>query len=180
VGWNHSFVKDIGLIRGAATLQQKDWGAIITWKYSEHPYLDSGEAIYEQMLTAYETGAKYIVIFNYPYSDGNPYGTMFDEHFDALEKFWNDTIQSKVIHNSILADAVLVLPKNYGYGLRNPGDKIWGFWDPDEETPQVWSITQELLSRYGFRLDIVYDDSAFPVLGNYQNIYYWNQTLLLD
>lgn len=180
VGWNHSLVKDIGLIRGAATLQQKDWGAIITWKYLKPPYLDSGEAIYEQMISAYETGAKYIVIFNYPYSNDNPYGIMLDEHFEALEKFWNDTTQGKVTHDSILADAVLVLPKNYGFGLRNPEDKIWGFWGPDEKTPQVWSITQELLSRYGLRLDIVYNDSAFPVSDDYQNIYYWNQPVSFD
>ena len=141
------------------------------------PYLDSGEAIYSQMISAYEAGAKYIVIFNYPYSDGNPYGTMLDEHFEALAKLWNDTIQGKVTHGSTRADAVLVLPKNYGYGLRHPEDKIWGFWGPDEKTPQIWSISQELLSKYGLRLDIVYDDPAFPVAGKYQQIFYWNQTV---
>jgi hypothetical protein len=177
VGWNHSLVKDVGLLRGAATLQHKEWGAIITWKNTIPPYLDSGEAIYGQMISAYEAGAKYIVIFNYPYSDGNPYGIMFDEHFEALEKFWNDKWQGKITHGSTVADAVLVLPKNYGYGLRYPEDKIWGFWGPDEKSPQIWSISQELLSRYGYRLDIVYDDPEFPVEGKYQHIFYWNQTL---
>ena len=40
---------------------------MITWKYNETPYLDSGDEIYNQMLTSYEAGAKYIAIFDYPY-----------------------------------------------------------------------------------------------------------------
>jgi len=180
VGWNHSIVKDVGLIRGAAKLQNKDWGVIITWKYTNPPYLDNGEAIYGQMVSAYQAGAKYIVVFNYPYSEGNPYGTMLDEHFESLEKFWNNIRQGKVVHGSTIADAVLVLPKNYGYGLRYPEDNIWGFWGPDEKSPIVWSISQELLSSYGLRLDIVYDDPAFPVAGKYQQVYYWNQTVNFD
>lgn len=180
VGWNHSLVKDVGLIRGAATLQNKDWGAIITWKYTTPPYLGSGEEIYDQMISSYEAGAKYIVLFNYPYSGENPYGILYDEHFKALEKLWNDAIQGKVTQGSKLADVVLVLPKNYGYGLRHPEDNIWGFWGPDEKTPQVWSISRELLSRFGSGLDIVYDDPNFPVAGKYQQVYYWNQTINFD
>jgi hypothetical protein len=180
VGWNHSIIKDIGLIRGAAKLQNKDWGVIITWKYMMPPYLDSGEAIYEQMISAYQAGAKYIVVFNYPYEDGNLYGIMADEHFKALAKFWTNTTQNNVIHSSTKADAVLVLPKNYGYGLRYPEDKIWGFWGPDQESTQIWSISQKLLSIYGLRLDIVYDDPVFPVAGKYQQVYYWNQTVNFD
>ena len=38
-GWNSSVNQQIALVRGAATLQNKDWGAIITWKYTEAPYL---------------------------------------------------------------------------------------------------------------------------------------------
>ena len=180
VGWNHSIIKDVGLIRGAAKLQNKDWGVIITWKYTMPPYLDSGDAIYEQMISAYQAGAKYIVVFNYPYADGNPYGIMADEHFKALAKFWTNTTQNNVSHGSTMADVVLVLPKNYGYGLRYPEDKIWGFWGPDQKSAQVWSISQELLSRYGLRLDIVYDDPVFPVAGKYQQVYYWNQTVNFD
>jgi hypothetical protein len=127
IGWNNSIVKDIGLIRGAAALQLKDWGVIITWKYTMPPYLDNGEAIYGQMISAYEAGAKYIVVFNYPYSDENPYGTMLDEHFEVLTKFWNDMKHDRVTYGSTRVDAVLVLPKNYGYGLRYPEDNIWGF-----------------------------------------------------
>ena len=49
-------------------MQNKDWGTIITWKYTQPPYLDTGENIYNQMVTSYNAGAKYITIFNYPYN----------------------------------------------------------------------------------------------------------------
>lgn len=175
VGWNHSLTQDIALIRGAARMQNKDWGAIVTWKYNGTPYLDSGEAIYQQMLTSYRAGAKYITIFNYPYSDGNPYGTMTDEHFLALEQLWN-TIRQGEATVDFKADSVLVLPKDYGFGMRHPQDNIWGFWGPDSDTPQVWNITQTLLAQYGYNLDIVYDDPNYPVQGMYDNVYFWNGT----
>jgi hypothetical protein len=176
-GWNHSLAQDIALVRGAARLQGKSWGTIITWKYTEPPYLDSSEAIYGQMRTAYESGAKYVVLFNYPTLEGNAYGVMKDEHFDALERFWNDVVQNpEVVHGGIDAEAVLVLPSNYGWGMRRPDDKIWGWWEPDEKSPQIWNISRQLLAEYSSRLDIVYDDQTFPVEGVYKQIYYWNQT----
>jgi hypothetical protein len=56
VGWNHSLVQDVALLRGASNLQHKDWGAIITWRYDVPPYLASGEEIYEQMVSVHEAG----------------------------------------------------------------------------------------------------------------------------
>lgn len=178
-GWDHTLEQDIALVRGAANLQNKSWGTIITWKYNEPPYLDTPENLYEQMRTSYEAGANYVVIFNYPtYPEGNQYGVMTDEHFEALESFWNDIVKNpEVIHGSTKAEAVLVLPQNYGWGMRNPEDKIWAFWEPDTKSEQIWTILQQLLQQYGTHLDIVYDDPAFPVTGNDQQIYYWNQTI---
>jgi hypothetical protein len=178
-GWNHTLAQDIALVRGAARLQNKTWGAIITWKYSEEPYLDNGTEIYNQMLMAYEAGAKYVVIFNYPKISDNPYGIMTDEHFEALERFWNDVMTEpnlKTIPDFSQAEAALVLPRNYGWGMRQPDDKIWGFWGPDEKSPQIWELSRNLLEQYGIYLDIVYEDPAFPVTGKYPRIYYWNQT----
>src|SRR4030042_715204 len=164
IGWNHTLVQDIALVRGAARMQNKSWGTIITWKYRQPPYLDSGENIYQQMLMSYDAGAKYVVIFNYPQIEGNPYGILTDEHFEALERFWNDVMtkpnQKTRAFNQ--AEVALVLPKNYGWGMRNPSDSIWGFWGPDERSPQIWEISRKLLAQYGLRLDIVYDDPAFP------------------
>lgn len=178
-GWNHTTAQDIALVRGAANLQGKSWGAIITWKYEEPPYLDSGKQIYNQMRMAYEAGAKYVVIFNYPQIAGNAYGVMMDEHFEALEKFWSDVMTSsnqKVKFEASQAEAALLLPRNYGWGMRHLDDRIW-YWGPDKNSFQIWEISRRLLLQYGTRLDIVYDDPAFPGAGKYPRIYYWNQTI---
>ena len=175
-GWNQSYIQDISLIRGAAKLQNKSWGAIITWKYDEEPYLDNGDEIYNQMLTAYRAGAEYVVIFNYPQIEGNLYGTLTDEHFEALEKLWNEVKENPRKLSECQAEAVLVLPENYGWGMRHAEDWIWGFWGPDEKSPQIWEISRTLLKQYGTGLDIVYEDPEFPVAGNYSRIYYWNLT----
>jgi hypothetical protein len=177
-GWNNSYIQDIALVRGAARMQNKSWGAIITWKYEEPPYLDdNGEEIYNQMHTAYEAGAEYIIIFNYPQIEGNPYGILTDKHFEALEKLWNEATQNPRKISESQAEVALVLPRNYGWGMRHPEDWIWGFWGPDEKSPQIWEISRKLLSQYGISLDIVYDDPTFSVTGKYPLIYYWNQTI---
>ena len=181
VGWNHSLTQDIALLRGAAKAQNKSWGEMITWKYNHPPYLDSGENIYEQMRIGYECGAEYFMIFNYPSFDGNEYGTLLDEHFEALEKFWNDVVNNnEVVHGSIKAETVLVLPKNYGWGMRRPNDRIWGWWGPDEKSEQIWNINQKLIDQYGLTLDIVYDDQTFPVNDMYPQIYFWNTTITVS
>lgn len=129
------------------------------------------------MQAAYDAGAKYITIFNYKQIGNDPYGgAMTDEHFQALEDFWNQVVK-KTVPNSLPAQAALVLPKDYGWGMRRVDDKIWGFWGPDAKSPIIWNISQTLLNQYGSRLDIVYDDPAFPLQGRYSRIYYWNQTI---
>ncbi len=185
LGWNHTTTQDIALSRGAASMQSKDWGAIITWKYTYPerinfpngqygPYLGSGEEIYNQLHQAYEAGAKYLVVFNYPtYPANNPYGTLQEEHFEALQKLWTDTINNQsVVNGGIEAEAALVLPQNYGWGMRNPQDNIWGLWQADTTSPQVWNSLQSALATYGMHLDIVYNDSSYPVAGKYGKIIY--------
>lgn len=177
LGWNNSVTEQLALVKGAARLQDKEWGAIITWKYDSAPYLDSGGQIYNQMLMSYQAGAKYIVVFNYPY-EGNSYGAMTDEHFIALQRFWNDITHKKFADLSA-PDAALVLPANFGWGMRNPNDTIWGFWITDNRTQQVAAITSKLLAQYGASLDIVYDDPAYPLANvGYKNVYYWNSTYI--
>jgi hypothetical protein len=179
-GSNNSVVQCIQQARGAAHMQNKEWGAIVTWKYMEPPYLDSGEEIYNQMVTAYRAGAKYVVIFDYPQMPDNPYGVLLDEHFIALEKFSNTvkaTSNTRVIDDNN-ATAALVLPNNYGFGLRRINDRIWGYWGADDKTEQVWNATQTLLAQYGLQLDLIYDDPAYPASGKYRTVYLWNQTLV--
>jgi hypothetical protein len=178
LGWNHTATQDLTLIKGAARLQNKQWGAIITWKYEQPPYLDTGPNIYEQMVQAYEAGASYITIFDYPTLDGNPYGVMQDEHFAALEAFWKNVVTAKTptVPDYRAADVALVLPKNYGWGMRTANDKIWGMWPADDKSPQIYALSRQLLTKYGLQLDIVYDDAAFPLAGRYSQVYYWNDS----
>lgn len=175
-GWNHTTNQDIALVRGAAKMQNKNWGAIITWTYDQPPYLASREEIYCQMVSAYRAGAKYVVIFDYPQLPGNPYGILTEEHFLALETFWGN-IQNRELTVEPDAQAVLVLPQNYGWGMRNMFDSIWGVWGADEQSEQIWNISRKLLSQYGLHLDIIYEDSRFPVEGKYPQVFYWNQIL---
>jgi hypothetical protein len=171
-GWNHSRIQDIALVRGAARVQDKEWGAIVTWTFNDPPYLEDGERLYEDLLLAYENGAKYFVVFNYP--EINDYGILTDTHFSALERFWQK-IQFDDSHVPIMADSVLVLPKNYGYGMRRENDTVWGLWEADEKSVQIWNVSRILLSRYAPYLDIVYEDDRFS-FDKYFEIFYWNST----
>jgi len=174
LGSNQSTTQAIALARGAATLQNKTWGTIITWTYSQPPYLVNGTEMYKQLTESYVAGAKYLVIFDYPQIPGNPYGILSDEHFEALQKFWNNIPTLQV--NS-KAEAAFVMPHDYGWGMRTLQDKIWGIWAPDFTSVQIWNTKEILLAQYGTRIDIVYDDAEFPVEGKmYQHVYFWNQS----
>jgi hypothetical protein len=176
LGWNCSIAEQIALVKGAARMQNKQWGAMITWTYNSAPYLDSGDQMYNQMLTSYEAGAKYIVVFDYPYNNESSYGVMTNDQFIALQRFWNDIHQQQFPDLSV-PTAALVLPQNYGWGMRDPNDTIWGFWPPDDKTVTVAIATSILLAKYGVSLDIVYDDPQYPVAKvGYQHVYYWNST----
>jgi hypothetical protein len=186
IGWNHSTAKHIGLIRGAANAQNKDWGSIIVWNGRDENndsfgIYKTGDEMLVDMKISFQTGAKYVVIFNYPtYPEDNKYGILTNDHFVAMQNFWNYVEQNPNDYGIISADTVLVLPQDYGWGMRHPGVRIWGYWGPDELSPQIWNITQLLVDEYGFELDIIYDDSAFPIDNKYETIYYWNQILNLD
>jgi hypothetical protein len=172
IGWNISLNQQIGLCRGAANLQGKDWGAVITWKYNQAPYLDSGPEIYNQLKTSYECGAKYFVLFNY-YEEGksNPYGTLTDEHFKALENFWNEVVKnSAVTHGSTKADSVFVLPKNFGCAMRWREDIVWGVFRADQTSKELYDLTQSALTSHGSLLDIVYDDTTYQLPEQYKAV----------
>ena len=160
-------------------MQGKDWGAIITWAYNDPPYLARGTEMLQAMNTAYYSGAKYLIVFNYPQI--NPYGALTEEHFAAMEKFWD------CIHRfpgnlleKVDGQVALVLPKDYGWGMRNPDDKIWGLWLPDDLSPLIGEKIATLISKYGLKLDIVYDDPQFNFTEKYQKIYFWNSTTSLS
>ena len=175
LGSNQSTVQTIDLARGAARMQNKTWGTIITWTYSQPPYLVNGAEMYNQLIQSYLAGAKYSVIFDYPQIGDNPYGILTEEQFMAIERFWG-IIQTLPANTP--PEVAFVMPHDYGWGMRSQKDKIWGLWAPDETSAQIWSIKEKLLAQYGTGLDIVYDDSQFPLAGRgYHQVYYWNQTI---
>lgn len=182
LGWNHDTQKHIALCRGAANVQQKDWGAIIVWKDRDREnekegIYKTGPEMLQDMHTAYEAGAKYIIIFNYPTNPpDNAYGILTDEHFTAMQQFWDYMQHHPEDYGKTTGQAAMVLPENYGWGMRHPDDKIWGYWGPDDLSPQIWDLCHNLLDQYGLALDIVYDDPDFPIADMYQEIYYWNYT----
>jgi hypothetical protein len=177
LAWNHSVTQQISLVRGAANRQGKSWGTILTWKYTQAPFLAEGEEMFEHLKVSYETGAEYVLIFNYSEDPANP-NILQEEHFQALERFWNEVVQNpEVKHGGIKADAVLVLPKNYGWGMRDLNDKIWGIWPADSSSQEIWNQIQTKTEQHGLELDIVFEDSNQFVEGKYAHVYYWNQRL---
>jgi hypothetical protein len=183
LGWDVSTTQQIALCRGAANVQGKDWGAIITWTYYEPPYIASGPEICQEMLKAYSAGAKYVVVFDYPrYPETNPYGILTEEHFTAMQKFWNYIhAYPRGIYGKAYGQVALVLPKDYGWGTRRTQhmieDNIWGFWPEDEKIQVVGENMAKLMSRYDLKLDIIYDDPRFDFEEKYSKIYFWNSTI---
>jgi hypothetical protein len=170
-----SETQNIALCRGAANVQEKDWGAIITCASNNPPYLPNATDMSRQMLTAYLAGAKYLIIFNYPQFD--PYGALTEAHFAAMKQFWN---QIHAFPENMLVktkgEVAFVLPKDYGWGMRRPDDKIWGYWLPDNSSTLIWENLNTLIQKYGLKLDIIYDDPQFSYADKYSKIYFWNST----
>jgi len=177
-GWNHSRPLHTGLCRGAAKAYNKDWGAIITWKYTDIPYIESKGELYDDMVFAYRNGAKYVIVFNHPKIE--EYGILTEDHFGAMKDFWNYVNSNpQERKGDIQGEIAYILPKDYGFGFRNPNDKIWGLWEADELSQKVWDDVNTLLNQYGSRLDIVYDDQEFAnaVKNRYDKRFFWNETI---
>jgi hypothetical protein len=174
-GWNYSRQLNIALCRGAATMQNKEWGAIITWTYTEPPYIESREELYKDLVLAYENGAKYILVFD---SNKNyTQGILREEHLAALKQFWQ-FVQNNPRENSSISDKVAyVLPEDYGYGFRGPSDKIWGLWEADNLADQICKTLGSLMEEYGAKLDIIYDEGLEPNnTYEYSKLFFWNSS----
>jgi hypothetical protein len=173
---NQSRQRHVALCRGAASAHGKDFGAIITWKYDNAPYLENGTELYNDLTLAYAVGAKYIIVFDYPKI--GPYGTLTDDHFDALQKFWNYSHQNPQVFGSTKADVAYVAPADYGFGFRSATDTIWGLFPADQYSKKIWNDVETLIIRYDTRLDILFDDpDAATVKGNYGKLFFWNETV---
>ncbi len=174
--WNQSRQIAISLCRGAATVQNKDWGVTITWMYDKEPYMESGQKLYSDLALSYDAGAKYAVVFDYP--NLTKYGTLKEEHFDALKNFWDYVNKNSYDHGANQGKVAYVLPEDYGFGFRGPNDTIWGIWN-DDLSSKVWNDTNKLMKQYGPNLDIVYNDSQHinNLAGSYERLFFWNETI---
>jgi len=92
-----------------------------------------------------------------------------------LQRFWNDTVSNQTLTPvAIKADTVLVLPRELWLGLRSPEDNIWGLWQADDRSSQVWIWMQNALATYDSRLDIICGNQMFSAEEKCRKIIYWN------
>ncbi len=171
--WNHSRTLSIALCRGAATVHNKEWGMMITRSHNNSEP-ESGQKMYEDMVLAYQNGAKYILLFDYPtFADG----ILNQEHFDALKQFWQYIQTHPRKDNTSEKRVAYVLPTSYGYGFRGANDKIWGLWEADELSAQIWNDANNLSQRYQTELDIIYEDTINLSTTPYRQLIFWNGTV---
>ena len=180
--WNHSKPLNTALCRGAATMHGKDWGVMITYKYDNPPYLASGPEIYNDMVTAYQNGAKYIVLFDYAKDPATSaaHGILQQEHLEALKQFWQYTKDHSRPHNEVDDRVAYVLPENYGYGFRGTNDSLWGLWGADALSNKIWRDVTIFAELYKPQLDIIYEDSLRNSSWNYSKLIFWNGTVLAN
>ena len=182
-GWNYSRHINVALDRGAANVQNRDWGVMITWTYTQPPdnesYLESAEELYDDLVLAYENGAKYILVFDT--NENYTHSTLIDnERLDALKRFWQYATDNPRPSAPPSDRVAYVLPKDYGYGFRGPNDTIWGLWEAANYTDSLRISTEvgALIDAYQNRLDVIYDDGlkANSSYG-YSKLIFWNGTL---
>jgi len=176
LGWNYSRQLNFALCRGAATMQGKDWGAIITWTYTNPPYIESSLELFKDLMLAYKNGAKYIIIFDS--NEDYTHGTLGKEQLVALRVFWQ-YVQNNPRSSVPVSDRVAyVLPKDYAYGFRGPDDKIWGLWEADNFSDQLCQNLGILIEKYEYNMDIIYDDGLEPNnTYGYSQLIFWNGTI---
>jgi hypothetical protein len=172
-GWNYSRQLNVALDRGAATVQNKDWGVMITWTYDDLPYIESGKELYDDLVLAYQNGAKYILVFdtNKNYTKG----ILQEEHLEALRMFWNYINKNPRDNDSLIDRVAFVLPNGFGYGFRGPEDKIWGQWESDVFSLEISYHLGYWLEEYETKLDIIYDDEL-ELNDTYSKYIFWNGT----
>ena len=175
-GWNYSRQLNVALCRGAANVQNKDWGIMITWTYTQPPYLEYASVLYDDMVLAYDNGAKYILVFD---TNENYTHTVLDNtRLDAMKQFWQYTQAHPRSSNPIRNRVAYVLPNGFGYGFRGPNDIIWGLWHDDDFSLAISTELGGLFEKYQNRLDIIYDDGLEA--GNsygYSRLIFWNGTV---
>jgi hypothetical protein len=178
--WNHSRPINTALCRGSATMQGKNWGAMLTYTYDIPPYLASGPELYNDMVTAYQNGAKYILVFDYAMKNSTKmaHGILQQEHLDAMKQFWEYAKTHPRPSNPVNERVAYVLPPDYGYGFRGPNDSLWGLWGADNLSSQIWNDVNMYAQQYKQKFDIIYADTPNFNAWNYSKLIFWNGTIL--
>jgi hypothetical protein len=177
-GWNLSRPLQVALCRGAAAVRNKDWGVMITWTYNTLPYIESGPELYNDMVTAYQNGAKYILVFDYP--KNFTYGILQEEHIEALKQFWQYIKNNPRTTDTSEDRVAYVLPKDYGYGFRGPNDTIWGLWKANNLYSKIWNDVSTLVEQYKPRMNIIYEDDLQSSTFKYSKLIFWNGTTITN
>jgi len=182
---NYSQQFNVALCRGAATVQSKDWGVMITWKYTQSPYMENGSELLSDMELAYENGAKYIIVFD---SNANYTQNVLTQNIvngqggqlAAMYQFWQYVKANPRTITTASERTAYVLPAAYGYGFRGPLDRIWGLWLSDNDTTDIGMSITSLIQMLGNNLDIVYPDGSRSVESvGYNNVINWNDPNLI-
>ena len=178
--WNHSRSINTALCRGSATVHDKDWGVMITYTYTQPPYLESGPQIYNDLVTAYQNGAKYFLVFDYAFDPVTKvyHGILQQEHLDALKQFWQYVKDHPRNIIPVSNRVAYVLPADYGYGFRGPNDSLWGLFGADNMSSKIWNDAITFANQYAPNLDIIYADSLNNYVWNYSKLIFWNGTVL--
>ena len=165
----------LALVRGAADMQDKSWGAMIEWANRSSITLQSGTQVYNEMRQAYLDGAEYAVVFNYSPS-GNGTGLLQDKQFAAIQKFWTDVVQNpKVTNNVVSQDALVCL--TITVRPEKPKRHYLGFVASRQQFTTGLECHAGVSCQIRLQIRHCLRESAYPVAGRYQHVYYWNQTI---
>ena len=171
-GWQKNTTFNVALCRGAATVQNKQWGVIITYQYNSPPYMESGADLYKDLVLAYDNGAKYITVLD---TNVNwTAGLLTQEHFQALQQFWQYIHETPRKSAQISERVAYELPQGYAYGFRGPSDNIWGVRPVDMMAYTISESVYIMLQQYGSKLDIIYNESKPEWNFGYSKTVLWN------
>jgi parallel beta-helix repeat protein len=131
--------------------------------------------MYNDMVLAYDSGARYIAVYDSSQNYANT--TLTQEDFNALKEFWNYVQQNTDKHGILKADTAVVLPQDYGFGFRSPDDSVWQYHYADNWTQKLYSDVTNLINQYNSSLNIVYSDPQFhnAIQSEYSKVLYWPQ-----
>jgi hypothetical protein len=134
--WSENRQLTVALSRGAAAVQNKTAGVIIGWRSLED--LGTGTELYNDLITAYDSGAKYITIFDS--NQGYTAGILRSEHLLAMQQFWWYAQTYPRNAPPVSSRVAAVLPAGYGCAFRRPDDSLWGLGQPTP-TPTPYTTT---------------------------------------